>query len=100
LRIEVCHADARGAVRVAVDLAEGAVLDDALAARDIVARLGLARARVAFAVFGRRADGSTVLRGGDRVEVLDPLIVEPKEARRRRVEVRRAPSSTTRRRDR
>lgn len=36
------------------------------------------------AIFGRRVDGDTTLRLGDRVEVLRPLKVSPMEARRRR----------------
>ena len=44
---------------------------------------------VAYAIFGQRADGEAVLRDGDRVELLRPLVADPKEARRQRVEERR-----------
>src|SRR3546814_20263535 len=37
-----------------------------------------------FAIHGERAVASTLLRDGDRVELLRPLEVDPKEARRRR----------------
>ena len=37
-----------------------------------------------YAVFGERARIDDVLREGDRVELLRPLQVDPKEARRRR----------------
>jgi uncharacterized protein len=37
-----------------------------------------------YAVFGERAMIDDVLRDGDRVELLRPLQVDPKEARRRR----------------
>jgi hypothetical protein len=36
------------------------------------------------AVAGRRCQPTTVLRDGDRLELLRPLIVDPKEARRQR----------------
>jgi uncharacterized protein len=40
-------------------------------------------------VWGRLAGLESVLRDGDRVECLRPLTTDPKEARRRREEVRR-----------
>ena len=46
--------------------------------------LDTALEQTAGAVFGVLADRSTVLREGDRVELLRPLQVDPKEARRRR----------------
>ena len=35
-------------------------------------------------VWGRRVERSYVLREGDRVEILKPLLADPKEARRQR----------------
>ena len=43
-------------------------------------------------IFGRRADGSTVLREFDRIEIYRALIADPKQARRTRA--RRSPNST------
>jgi putative ubiquitin-RnfH superfamily antitoxin RatB of RatAB toxin-antitoxin module len=45
---------------------------------------------LSFAVFGRRATTATPLHDGDRVELLRPLLVDPKEARHRRVAKKRA----------
>lgn len=39
---------------------------------------------VAYAVHGMRVPPGTLLRTGDRIELLRPLIADPKEARRRR----------------
>jgi putative ubiquitin-RnfH superfamily antitoxin RatB of RatAB toxin-antitoxin module len=39
-------------------------------------------------VFGVRATGETVLRDGDRLELLRPLLADPKDARRRRAEAK------------
>jgi putative ubiquitin-RnfH superfamily antitoxin RatB of RatAB toxin-antitoxin module len=36
------------------------------------------------AIFGRRVDGSTRLREGDRIEITRPLLRDPKAARRDR----------------
>ncbi|WP_407910051.1 RnfH family protein [Lysobacter claricitrinus] len=38
------------------------------------------------AVFGERAEMTRVLVDGDRIEVLRPLIADPKDARRRRAQ--------------
>lgn len=35
------------------------------------------------AIFGRSVEGSQVLAAGDRVEILRPLLIDPKENRRR-----------------
>lgn len=37
-----------------------------------------------YAIFGINAEASTVLHEGDRVELLRPLQIDPKDARRRR----------------
>jgi putative ubiquitin-RnfH superfamily antitoxin RatB of RatAB toxin-antitoxin module len=67
-----------------VTLPAGATVADAVAASGLVARLGLARNAIAFAIYGQRADGAIPLRDGDRVEITRPLIADPKEARRTR----------------
>lgn len=85
MKIEVCYAGPHGATRIAIDLDDGATLGDALAASGIVERLSLARELLSFGIFGRRAEAGTCLRDGDRVEIYRPLIVDPMEARRRRV---------------
>ncbi len=36
-----------------------------------------------FAIFGQVAEPAQQLRAGDRVEILRPLLIDPKEARRR-----------------
>lgn len=52
---------------------------------EAVAAGGLDLAEIsAFAVFGERVDGKHVLQDGDRVELLRPLQIDPKEARRMR----------------
>lgn len=60
-------------------MVDGATVGDAVAAS------GLALDGIAgYAVFGVRAEVATRLREGDRVELLRPLRIDPKEARRRR----------------
>lgn len=62
-------------------------MDDGATVADAVAASGLALDGVAgYAVFGVRADAHTRLHEGDRVELLRPLRIDPKEARRRRAQ--------------
>jgi putative ubiquitin-RnfH superfamily antitoxin RatB of RatAB toxin-antitoxin module len=79
LRIEVLRAWPRRHRSVRLDLRPGATVADAV--RDC----GIALEGVAgYAVFGELATMATPLRDGDRVELLEALRMDPKEARRRR----------------
>lgn len=71
---------------VRLRLPDGARLGDAVDAAGWAADAEV----VAYAVFGQRADRGTPLRDGDRVELLRPLVADPKDARRRRAAARRA----------
>ena len=76
IRIEVIRAWPRRHESHRLELAPGATVADALAA------CGYAAGPVS--VFGERATPERALVDGDRVEVLRPLIADPKDARRRR----------------
>jgi putative ubiquitin-RnfH superfamily antitoxin RatB of RatAB toxin-antitoxin module len=83
MRIEVVYALAREQKIVVVRLPAGACAGDAVAASE----LGAGRWRLG--IGGRVVNADQVLHDGDRVEILRPLLVDPREARRRRVRVRR-----------
>lgn len=80
MKIELVRAWPRRHEALALELAEGATVAAALAA----AGWQDDPDTVAYAVFGVRASADTALRDGDRVELLRPLQLDPKEARRRR----------------
>ena len=65
-----------------LELEPGASVADALALTRI-SRDGVA----GVAIHGERAQSQTVLRDGDRLELLEPLLADPKESRRRRAQV-------------
>ena len=65
---------------IEVEVPDGARVADALQAAGWAGTSG----PVECAVFGVVADATTMLHDGDRVELLRPLLVDPKEARRRR----------------
>ena len=91
MRIEVARA-ADGGVRIdSLALGAGGTLSDALAAA-VSAGIVTAEALdgLAVAVYGKVRPPAWPLNDGDRVELLGPLRVDPKLARQRRVEHRRA----------
>lgn len=65
-----------------LELPEGANVADALA-RSHLPREGV----VGFAVHGERVDVDARLQDGDRLELLGPLLADPKDSRRRRARV-------------
>lgn len=92
MRIEVIHARRLEQRRVTLDLPAGATVAQAVAASGLLDDLTQSdRDALATAVWGRVEDGSFVLEEGDRVELLRPLLADPKEARRARARARRGP---------
>ena len=82
LRVEVVYALAHTQDIVTLELAEGSVAREAVAASGILGRHGLPMATLRLAIFGRTASSGTRLRDGDRVEILRNLTAEPNAARR------------------
>lgn len=99
LTVEVVHALPERQTRLTLSLPAGARVADALAgARRHAAfaafdpgpdaATGSDAASPLVGIFGRLATPETPLCDGDRVEIYRPLRVDPKQARRRRAEVR------------
>lgn len=80
MRIEVIRAWPRRHESRALELPEGATVADALAATALLGQ----EAPAAVAIHGETVAMDQPLRDGDRVELLRPLLLDPKEARRRR----------------
>ena len=90
LRATVVYATPAGIWEYAVSAPHGATLADAIAASGVLDAHAELRGRALdLGVFSRLRSSSDLLRDGDRVEIYRPLVVEPKEARRVRAEVRR-----------
>ena len=85
MKVELLRAWPRRFERIELELPEGASVREAVTA----AGWNDDAEAVAYAVFGQRVEQGTALHDGDRVELLRPLLADPKEARRRRVEERR-----------
>jgi len=84
VRIEVVYALADAQDIAFVELPEGAVARQAVAASGMLARHGLAAAQLRLGIFGKKVSPESPLHDGDRVEILRPLAMDPNEARRRR----------------
>lgn len=96
IEVELVWVDAdQAVVRRLVELPQGSRVADALTALHagegaaaVIERL--ARGELQPAIYGERCEPGALLHAGDRIELLAGLSVDPKVARRRRVEKRRA----------
>lgn len=79
VEVEVVLALPRESRSARLRLAEGSTAGEAAAASGLPLE-GIE----GYAVFGERVQAGTPLRDGDRLELLRPLLMDPKEARRRR----------------
>jgi putative ubiquitin-RnfH superfamily antitoxin RatB of RatAB toxin-antitoxin module len=94
LSIEVCYALPNEQTLIAVELPEGATLQQALDVSGILQRcpqIDLSTQKVG--VFGKLKPLDAVLADHDRVEIYRPLLVDPKVSRQRRVEKTRKAGS-------
>jgi putative ubiquitin-RnfH superfamily antitoxin RatB of RatAB toxin-antitoxin module len=91
VRIEVTYARPQGAIQRTYELPAAATVGDALrAANADSAFAGIDLEGSPIGVFGRPARREQPLHPGDRVEIYRPLALDPKAARRARVQQARA----------
>lgn len=84
MKVAVAYGGPEGEAIDIVDVPAGARLADAVGRAGLVVRFGLDLAGVSYAIFGERATPQTPLREGDRIELLRPLLADPKAVRRQR----------------
>ncbi|MEO6800920.1 MAG: RnfH family protein [Rhodanobacter sp.] len=86
LTIEVIHVDvASQVVRRWAKVPAGSTVMQAIAACGIAPMLPVAAVDPArLGIFGRKVTPDELLHDGDRVEIYRPLVLDPREARRRR----------------
>ena len=84
MRIEIVLARPRAFEAWTVQVPIGATLADALIAATLTPAWLAERGIDGFALHGVRAEPDATLHDGDRIELLRPLVADPKEARRRR----------------
>ena len=90
LRVEVVYALPGSEDAVSVELPAGSTAADAVRASGILARHPqIDPRRQSLGIYGRAVAAGAALCDGDRVEIYRPLVVDPREARRRRALTRR-----------
>jgi putative ubiquitin-RnfH superfamily antitoxin RatB of RatAB toxin-antitoxin module len=85
MRVEVVYALAETADAVSVTLPSGATAADAVIASGMLERhpeIDLLRHKLG--IYGKAVESGARVADGDRVEIYRPLMLDPKEARRRR----------------
>jgi hypothetical protein len=89
IRLEIVYAQPQHSIVKALNMPQGALIADALAAAAAdEAFRGVDLANCAVGIFGRVAPRDQMLKDGDRLEIYRPLLEEPKLARRKRVSKR------------
>jgi putative ubiquitin-RnfH superfamily antitoxin RatB of RatAB toxin-antitoxin module len=90
LHVSVVYAEPGRQFVRELDIAPGSTVADAIRLSAIGELANLSEADLTRAgIFGRPVAASATLRDGDRVEIYRPLKIDPKEARRRRAEIKR-----------
>ncbi len=85
MRVEIAYASAVEQTLIAVEVEPEATVSQALqAVANRQPFAGLPLHSMPLGIFGRPVARDTRLRDGDRLELYRPLLVDPKEARRRR----------------
>ena len=97
MRVTVAFGAPGVEIIVDVEVAPGATLADAVDVSGIVPRCGIDPAELSFAVHGQRAAADMPLADGARVEILRPLVGDPKSVRRRRAAANPLPRPPARR---
>ncbi|MBL8270630.1 RnfH family protein [Steroidobacter sp.] len=83
LRIRVVYALPDQQASVDLELAPGTALEDAVTRSGLLQKFPeAAQQPLACAIFGRSVPLTYELRDGDRIEILRPLLIDPKQSRR------------------
>ena len=84
IRVSVVDADSQRQIVREIEVAADATVDDAIRASGILGECPREFSPAGIGIFGCRVSADMHLRDGDRIELYRPLLVDPKEARRRR----------------
>ena len=87
LEIEIVYGLAGGQVLKSMTVAEGTTIREAVLQSSLEVEFPeLDLQQAPLGIFGKAVKDETALRDGDRIEVYRPLLIDPKEARRKRAE--------------
>jgi uncharacterized protein len=89
MQVQVVFADTQGMQQETLQLQAGSLLKDALAISAVAAHVLQTHAEITAGIWNRLRPLDTPLQEGDRIELYKPLVADPKDARRTRVELSR-----------
>lgn len=92
LHVSLCYATPDSELLREFEVAPGTTIEAALAASGVLAELGIDLATTPVGIYGKKKPLDTVLRERDRIELYRPLVADPKDSRRRRVQKKEARS--------
>ena len=96
LDVEVIYSLPTEQALLRLRVAAGTTAGQAIELAGLLARYPeLETATLHIGIFGKFVAWNTVLKTGDRVEIYRPLIVDPKDARRRRVSLKKSNKTNT-----
>lgn len=85
IRVSVVHALPGQAWTVDLDLPAGTTASEAMSRSGLAGKVpDMDTSVLTFAIFGKAIEPATMLRDGDRLELLRPLLADPKQARQQR----------------
>jgi putative ubiquitin-RnfH superfamily antitoxin RatB of RatAB toxin-antitoxin module len=87
IHVQVCYATATQEVLRELVVAAGTTIEQAIAQSGVLSEIpGLDLALHPVGLYGKKKPLDTVLREHDRIEIYRPLVADPKDSRRRRVQ--------------
>lgn len=89
LAVEVAYAGTNQQLVISLEVPPGTTLSEAVARSGMVAQFPeLAGLPLSLGVFGKleKQPQQRLLQGGERIEIYRPLLIDPKQARRRRAQ--------------
>jgi hypothetical protein len=87
IHVQVCYATATHEVLRELAVAAGTTIEQAIAQSGVLGEIpGIDLALHPVGLYGKKKPLDTVLREHDRIEIYRPLVADPKDSRRRRVQ--------------
>lgn len=88
IRVEVAYAEPERQLLRSLELTRGSTVADAIAASNVASELAIDVQTVSVSIWSKEVDRLTPVHDGDRVQLLRPLKIDPKDARRKRAKAK------------
>jgi len=88
VHVEVAYAEPSRQFLRALDLPRGSTVADAIVASNVAGECAIDPSALLVGIWSKIVAGDTPVQEGDRVELIRPLKIDPKEARRKRAKLK------------